>query len=427
MVFVRRLAIFGIAFVVVLILSGCTGSSDAPPTSTSTPPASSACIATVNQAPSPAPTPGPPTIGVNLQLSPLAAPGTLGFPLYVTSPPSDKGRLFVVDKGGRILVLDRNTGTVLSTFLNITPLVSTGGEQGLLGLAFDPSYSTNRRFFVNYTDTSGNTVIARYLQDPMVPNLAVTTVDRIILTVTQPFSNHNGGMLTFGPDGFLYIGLGDGGGSGDPGNRAQNPSELLGKMLRIDVSQGASGQPPYSIPPDNPCIDQPGIREELWALGLRNPWRYTFDRQTGDLYIADVGESTLEEINVSINATVRGKGFNYGWNTMEGTDCFPIGSACNPSGLALPVVEYSHAEGCSIIGGYVYRGSGIPTLPGTYFYGDLCSRFVRSFRYINGQVTQHFNWASLQPAGNITSFGQDDDGELYMTTSDGALYRILQI
>ena len=426
MVFVRRLAISGIACVVALFLSGCPGSSDAPSTSTSTPPTSSACIATVNQAPSPAPAPGPPTIGVNLQLSPLAAPGTLGSPLYVTSPPGDKGRLFVVDKAGRILVLDRNTGTVLTTFLNITSLVSTGGEQGLLGLAFDPSYSTNRRFFVNYTDTNGNTVIARYLQDPTDPNSAVTTVDRIILTVTQPFANHNGGMLTFGPDGFLYIGLGDGGAAGDPGNRAQNPSELLGKMLRIDVSQGGNGQPPYSIPPDNPCIGQPGIREELWALGLRNPWRYTFDRQTGDLYIADVGQSTLEEINISTSATGRGKGFNYGWNTMEGTDCFPIGSACNSSGLALPVVEYSHAEGCSIIGGYVYRGSAIPLLQGTYFYGDLCSRFVRTFRYVNNQVTQHFDWASLQPAGSITSFGEDGDGELYITTLDGALYRIVQ-
>ena len=215
-------------------------------------------------------------LGITLQLSPLAASGTaLGFPLFVTSPPGDKGRLFVVDKGGRILVLDRNTGAFLSTFLDITSLVSTGGEQGLLGMAFDPLYSTNRRFFVNYTDPNGNTVIARYLQDPSNFNVALPTVDLIILNVTQPFSNHNGGMLTFGPDGFLYIGLGDGGAGGDPGNRAQNPSELLGKMLRIDVSHGGSGQQPYRIPPDNPCIGQPGIREELWALGLRNPWRYS--------------------------------------------------------------------------------------------------------------------------------------------------------
>ena len=426
MVLVRRLAIFGIACVVVLFLSGCTGSSDAPPALTSTPPASAACIATVNQTLSPAPAPGPPTIG-NLQLQQLAAPGTLGSPLFITSPPGDAGHLFVVDKAGRILVLDRNTGGVLSTFLNITSLVSTGGEQGLLGMAFDPSYSTNGRFFVNYTDTNGNTVIARYLKDPSNPNIALTTADRIILNVTQPFNNHNGGMLTFGPDGFLYIGLGDGGSAGDPGNRAQNLSDLLGKMLRIDVSQGGSGQPPYSIPTDNPCVGQPGVRDELWALGLRNPWRYSFDRQTGDFYIADVGEGTLEEINVSTSETGRGRGFNYGWNTMEGTDCFPIGSACNSSGLALPIVEYTHAEGCSIIGGYVYRGSAIPILQGTYFYGDLCSRFVRSFRYVNGQVTQHFDWASLQPAGSITSFGEDGDGELYITTLDGALYRIVQM
>jgi glucose/arabinose dehydrogenase len=425
----ERITWCGIISTAVVFLFGCSGGSGSSGTSTtSTVPASAPCLTTVTQPAGPAPPPRTPTIGITLQLSQLVAPGAaLGFPVFVASPPGDGGRLFVVDKAGRILILDRNTGVVLSTFLNIGSSVSTGGEQGLLGLAFDPSYATNRRFYVNYTDVNGNTVVARYLADPANPNIANGMVDRVILSVTQPASNHNGGMLAFGPDGFLYIGLGDGGGAGDTDNRAQNLFDLLGKMLRIDVSQGGAGQSSYIIPADNPCTGQSSIRAEILGVGLRNPWRYSFDRQSGDLYIADVGQDTLEEIDVSLASAGRGKGLNYGWNTMEGTQCFPIGSSCNPSGLALPVVEYSHTQGCSIIGGYVYRGAAIPSLQGAYFYGDLCTRFVRSFQILNGQVTQHFDWANLQPTGNITSFGEDDAGELYLTTSDGTLYRIIQM
>lgn len=331
----------------------------------------------------------------------------------------------MVEKGGAIKVVDRGTNRLTSTFLDIGQLVSTGSEQGLLGLAFDPQYASNRRFYVNYTNASGGTVIARYLRDPINPDLAVGTADQIVLTLDQPFANHNGGMIAFGPDGFLYIGLGDGGSGGDPGNRAQNPNELLGKLLRIDVSDARSSlSEPYAIPATNPCVGQAGVREELWSLGLRNPWRFSFDRDTGDLYIADVGQAAREEINVSSATDGSGKGANYGWSVTEGTQCFPTGSSCTTTGFTMPVVEYDHNEGCSVTGGYVYRGAAIPALRGTYFYSDFCTGFIRSFRYLNGQITDHADWAGMFPSlGNVASFGEDAEGELYVMTSAGGLWR----
>jgi len=336
-------------------------------------------------------------------------------------------RLFVAEKGGRIKILNRNTPALQATFLDISALVSAGGEQGLLGLAFDPQYATNRRFYVSYTDVTGTSVIARYLADPGNPDRALTPEDRIILTLAQPFNNHNGGMITFGPDSLLYLGFGDGGSGGDPQNHAQNLNDLLGKLLRIDVSQAT--QPPlptYEIPITNPCVGQAGVREEIWALGLRNPWRFSFARQTGDLYIADVGQGDREEVNLSTRSSGGGKGVNYGWSVMEGMICFPPGAICTQSGLTLPVLDYPHVGGaCSITGGYVYQGSAIPALEGTYFYADFCLGFVHSFRYVNGQVTDHADWPSLLPGGNITSFGEDAQGELYLMTQGGALWRIV--
>jgi glucose/arabinose dehydrogenase len=332
----------------------------------------------------------------------------------------------VIEKRGTVQILNRNTGTSVSTFIDISPLVSTGSEQGLLGLAFDPQYATNRRFYLSYTDTNGNTVIARFLANPNDPNQALPTADHLILTVSQPFSNHNGGMITFGQDGLLYIGLGDGGSAGDPGNRAQNLSDLLGKLLRIDISQ--SGPPPlaaYTVPPSNPCVGQTSVRPEIWSVGLRNPWRFSFDRLSGDLYLADVGQGAREEVNLSPFSSGGGKGLNFGWNVLEGTICFPFGVPCSLAGLTQPVVEYDHGSGCSITGGYVYRGQAIAALQGTYFYGDFCTSFIRSFRYVNGQVTQHFDWPLLNPGGNITSFGEDNEGELYVMTSQGGLFRIV--
>jgi glucose/arabinose dehydrogenase len=350
------------------------------------------------------------------------------FPVLLTAPPGDTTRLFVVEKTGRIKIVNKSTNALVGTFLDISGIVSTGSEQGLLGLAFDPLYATNRRFYVSYTDVSGDSVIARYLVSTGNANVAVGTVDRVILTLPQPDTNHNGGMIVFGPDQKLYIGFGDGGGAGDPNGHAQNPADLLGKLLRIDVSQGNSAQPPYLVPLDNPFPSAtPG--KEVWSLGLRNPWRYSFDRQTGDLYIADVGQGNWEEVNVAVSSGpgTAGRSANYGWNVLEGNHCYPPGTTtCNTAGKVKPLLEYDHSGGaCSITGGYVYRGTAIPGLRGTYFYGDFCAGFVRSLRLVNGAATQLFDWSALRPGADITSFGEDGSGELYIMTSSGALYRIV--
>jgi len=345
----------------------------------------------------------------------------LDFPLYLTTAPGDDNRLFIVEKGGLIRII--KNGTLLETpFLDIHRLVSTGGEQGLLGLAFDPGYATNGRFYVSYTDTSGDSKIVRYSVSGN-PDIAQTAPDRVLLTIDQPFANHNGGNIVFGPDGYLYIGMGDGGSGNDPHGNGQDKTDLLGSLLRIDVRP----QDDYTIPGDNPFISQPSARPELWDIGLRNPWRFSFDRKTGDLYIADVGQNAREEINVAPSAQGRGKGINYGWNIMEGAICTPgVDPNCNKTGLTLPVLDYDQSNGnCSVTGGYVYRGSAIPGIQGTYFYADYCAGWVKSFVYRNGAATDHKEWKSLSPGGNITSFGEDGQGELYILTSQGGVYRII--
>jgi hypothetical protein len=408
-----------------IFVAGCSGGNGGDATMV----IAAACPATQAQSMSPAPPPGAPPAGITLARQQINTGFALTFPLFLTAPPGDTDRLFLVEKGGVIKVVNRATSALIGTFLDITNLVSTGGEQGLLGLAFDPQYAVNGRFYVSYTDMSGASVIARFLRDQNDPNVAVNTADRIILTVAQPFKNHNGGLIAFGPDNYLYIGLGDGGSGGDPGNRAQNLGELLGKLLRVDVSQGTQApMPAFAIPPDNPCVGQAGAREEIWSMGLRNPWRYSFDRQSGDLYVADVGQGAREEVNVSTTASGGGKGINYGWRIMEGGICFNPPAGCSTSGLTLPVVEYDHSTGaCSITGGYVYRGAAVPALRGTYFYADFCAGFVRSFRLVNGQVTEHADWPTLNPVGNITSFGEDATGELYIMTAppENGLFRIV--
>lgn len=305
-------------------------------------------------------------------------------------------------------------------FLNLSGLISTGGERGLLGMAFDPSYTTNGRLYVFYTDVNGNLVIARYVRDAVNPDLADPASEAVLLTVPRDptLSNHNGGMLAFGPDGCLYAGPGDGGGGGDPNNNAQNPTVLLGKILRLDPTNGAACTFGGTTNPFNSLV---------WSLGLRNPWRLTFDRQTGDLYIADVGQAAREEVNVS-QAPLAGRALNYGWRLMEGFACFNPASNCNPGGLlTLPVLDYPHASGaCSITGGYVYRGAAMPSQRGTYFYADLCNGFVRSFRLQNGQVAERFEWPLLSPPGNfVTSFGEDAQGEMYLMNLSGGLWRIV--
>lgn len=341
----------------------------------------------------------------------------LSVPLYLTAPAGD-ARLFIVEKTGGIRIV-KDGALLPDPFLDLSAQVSSGSEQGLLGLAFDPEYATNGRFVVHYTDLAGNTALSRF-QVSADPDRADPASEQLILTAAQPASNHNGGQVAFGPDGFLYLGLGDGGSSGDPEGRGQDLSDLLGSILRVDLRAGD----PYTVPADNPFAGNPNARPEVWSYGLRNPWRFSFDRATGDLYIADVGETQVEEIDVSTPADGAGRGVNYGWSIMEGSQCFR-GSGCDRTGLTLPVLEYSHQEGCSVTGGYVYRGSSIPELQGHYFYADFCQGWVRSFRYTGGAVTDEASWPTLSPGGPIVSFGEDSAGELYILQAGGGVFRIV--
>ncbi|MCS6897857.1 MAG: PQQ-dependent sugar dehydrogenase, partial [Nitrospira sp.] len=343
----------------------------------------------------------------------------LSFPVFMTTPPGDTTRLFVVEKEGLIRIVTAETGAILPTpFLDLRGQIATSGEQGLLGLAFDPDYAVNGNVFIFYTNPSGNLVVARLQRsaaDPDRANQASLTVLQTINHSTH--TNHNGGMLAFGPDRCLYAGTGDGGGSGDPDNNGQRLTTKLGKLLRLNPQTGGA----CSEGTINPFVL--GV-PEIWSFGLRNPWRFSFDRATGDLYIADVGQNSREEINVS-PAPFAGRQANYGWRLMEGLLCFNPVTDCNPGGLTLPVVDYPHTDGaCSVIGGYVYRGVTMPQLRGTYFYADYCAGFVRSFRFVNGQATNQTEWPSLKRSG-ITSFGEDAQGELYLMTQGGSLYKLV--
>jgi glucose/arabinose dehydrogenase len=371
-------------------------------------------------------------VSMALRLEPINT--SLSAPLFLTTPAGDTTRLFVVEKDGVIKIIDLASPQGPPTvFLDVSGDVNPTAEQGLLGLAFHPDFAQNGFLFVNLINNSGDTEIRRYHVTSAQPNQADPASEFLIIRIDQPagLTNHKAGWLGFGPDGFLYAALGDGGGSGDPSNNAQNPNSLLGKMLRLDIDADdfpADTMRNYAIPAGNPFVGQAGTREEIWSIGLRNPWRPSFDRGTGDFYIADVGQDNREEVNVSImSAGVAGRGLNYGWNIVEGTLCYPPGTAtCNTAGLTPPVVEYNHTEGCSITGGYVYRGTAVPAVQGTYFYADFCAGFVRSFRFVNGQVIEQTEWPALRPPGAfITSFGEDAAGELYIMTSGGGLFRIV--
>jgi glucose/arabinose dehydrogenase len=342
----------------------------------------------------------------------------LDSPVHLTAPAGDDERLFVVEQPGRIVVV-RDGAVLPAPFLDIEPLTSSGGERGLLGLAFHPEYATNGWFYVNHTDTDGDTRIVRYTASAD-PDVADPGTAEPILSVDQPFANHNGGQLAFGPDGMLYIGMGDGGDGGDPQNHAQRPETLLGSILRIDVDAGS----PYAVPADNPFVDDPVAAPETWAYGLRNPWRFSFDRQTGDLYIADVGQRSVEE--VSFQPASSGGGENYGWRIMEGTECYQPSTGCDTAGLVQPVHEYGHSDGCSITGGHVYRGTLGPTLVGRYFFADYCGTWIRSLRMSGGvavDVLDHS--ADFGEVAEITSFGEDGIGELYVVSHRGRIYRFV--
>ena len=335
-------------------------------------------------------------------------------PIALASLPGDD-RLFIAEQGGAIRIV-RDGVVDPVPFLDLRSRTVAQNERGLLGLAFHPAYDENGWVFVSFTDLEGDSRIERYTVSAD-PDVADPQSMMLVLAQDQPASNHNGGQITFGPDGMLYLFFGDGGGSGDPQGNAQNLNSLLGKVLRLDVDNAA----PYAIPASNPFRNQANRRGEIWAYGLRNPWRNAFDRIGGRLYIADVGQNRLEEVNV---VPANAAGVNYGWDRMEASTCFEPATGCDRTGLMLPVVEYDHDEGCSITGGYVYRGTSIPGIYGHYFYSDYCRGWLRSFRYANEQATEHRTW-DIGEVGNVMSFGEDASGELYILSSNGRVYRIV--
>jgi glucose/arabinose dehydrogenase len=342
-------------------------------------------------------------------------------PTHVTNAGDDSGRLFVTEQAGRIWVV-RDGTRLEDPFLDIEPLVgSNANEQGLLSIAFHPRFLENGQFFVNYTDREGTTVVARYSVATENPDRADPDSATVLLTIEQPAANHNGGLLKFGPDGYLYIGTGDGGRAGDPWGNGQSLDTLLGKLLRIDVDGGE----PYAVPPNNPFNGNNDARPEIWAYGLRNPWRFAFDRVTGDLYVADVGQNEQEEVHFQPAGSMGGE--NYGWDIMEGTACFEARS-CDQDGLLLPVATYDHGSdegGCSITGGYVYRGKAFPELAGVYLYADYCTGNLWGLR-LPFAAGDHALIATLDI--RATSFGEDERGELYLADREGGgIYRIVLV
>ena len=365
-----------------------------------------AACSSASDTPVVSPPPGTPQTCTPVQGTPRLARQLVasGFelPVDLQVAAGDRARLFIVEQAGRIRVI-RDGVVDPVPFIDLRDRIGkSGGEQGLLGLAFHPQFAVNGRFFVNYTNRQFDTHISEFRVgaggqrgDP--------SSERILLQVAQPFANHNGGGLAFGSDGRLYAGLGDGGSGGDPLNNAQNPATPLGKMLRIDVDAGT---------------------HEVWSRGLRNPWRFAFDRATGDLFIADVGQNLREEVSVAPGGRA---GDNFGWRIMEAGACFDPPAGCSTAGLTLPVVEYGRAEGCSIIGGAVYRGCRMPGHHGLYFYSDFCTAFVRSFRYRDGAAADARDWTADLGANlaRPSAFGVDADGELYIVSLDGAVYRVV--
>lgn len=389
---------------VTVAATGLATTTDTPVAATATPAATSTALAPVT----------------SIQLQPVA--GGFFNPTYLTHAGDE--RLFVVEQAGTITIIE-NGQRLRGRFLDIQDRVNAGAsEQGLLSVAFHPNYSAEGEpgfgeFFVNYTgplagDPETYTIIARYrVSDD--PNRADPDSRAVIMNIEQPYANHNGGQLQFGPDGYLYIGMGDGGSGGDPHGHGQNAGTLLGALLRIDVT----GQETYAIPPDNPFTNVSGVRDEIWAYGLRNPWRFSFDRATGDLYLADVGQNTWEEVN--FQPAPNAGGHNYGWNIMEGTHCFNSDS-CDTEGLVLPVAEYGRAGGCSVTGGYVYRGRQFPSLTGTYFFADYCTGTIWG---LARQADGRWETTAVYNSGvQISSFGEDRDGELYVINHNGAVLQI---
>lgn len=356
-------------------------------------------------------------VSSNAQDPGMLIPFANGFTSPVTITHAGDSRLFVVDQPGSVYIVDSAGNVNPEPFLDITGRVTYLGEQGLLGLAFHPDYKNNGYFYINYIGAGDSTHISRFSMLHGNPDKADPNSEMKIMTIPQPYKNHNGGNLAFGPDGFLYIGLGDGGSGGDPQNRAQNPSEFLGKILRIDVDHGN----PYTIPESNPFYGVNMVRNEIWALGLRNPWRFSFDRKTGDLWIADVGQNEVEEINFQQSGSHGGQ--NYGWRCYEGNQSFNQDGCAPADSFTFPVFTYRHGAECSITGGFVYRGDSLSPYYGKYFFADYCSDRIWTLHHdTTGWVSQDFG----QFTGNgFSTFGEDKKGELYVAGhSSGVIYKI---
>lgn len=349
----------------------------------------------------------------SLRLERVAAPG-IDQPIFLAAPPGDATRIFVAERPGRIRVI-RNGAVLPTPFLDVSARVSTSGERGVLSFAFHPQYAQNGRFFLHFTNLDGDIVVEQFTASAADPNVANAAGSEVIRIPHPTFDNHNGGVAAFGPDGMLYLSTGDGGGGGDPNMNAQNTTRLLGKLLRIDVSTL-----PYRIPPSNPFAGL-GRGAEIWALGLRNPWRFAFDPADRRLYIADVGQGRFEEVNA---VATDAPGVNYGWPITEASACYP-NDPCSRSNQTLPVLEFDHLSGaCSVTGGYVYRGAALAELQGRYFYSDYCAGFIRSFRLApDGRAIERVDW-NVPGVGRVLSFGEDASREIYAITASGAIYRI---
>ena len=380
--------------------------------------------------PTPPPPPPPPTEPDTVDPAPLPPLVTrqLGLelvgrdfasPVFLTAPAGDP-RLFVVERAGRIRVV-RDGATLPTPFLDIRQLVDDDApERGMLSLAFHPRFATNRWAYVAYSANGGDLVVARYVVPAATPERADAGTELVILRIPHPDPNHYGGQLAFGPDGMLYLSVGDGSGDADSDHDAQSLESLLGKILRIDVDASTEAAP-YAIPRTNPFTRRPGARHEVWALGLRNPWRMSFDAPSGKLYIADVGEREREEIDI---VAASGTGYNFAWNAMEGTKCFGADPDCSRAGFTMPELEYTHAPPCtSVTGGFVYHGTRAPEHDGRYFFADFCLDWIRSIRVDGDRIAEYVDWTS-DSEGGIQSFGVDGKGELYVLQANGAIYRI---